>query len=500
MAAVDDFTRHLLERVTRGEVYSLAVELAGLFLDDAPSQYPREALARHLVALASNVHGSFNWATDSFDLIEELRARSGQEPRRVASETTVRRHLRELAPREVEDLVNGVLRRLFAVSVARGELQGGYDLVLDETTFPYYGLGRNQATQAPKETERGPRERERLRTQASRQAMPVPPDKFHATRKGFPYHVLAARFTASRHTVALAYVRRRPGVAESTEAAVGALLPATAGLPAPNWILMDKWYTSADTVRLLQESFKANGWERTRFLLPVQRRPGDIPRALPKNQAPPKPGVKERRKPRQKWGPTRSLGAVAVEAFGSAVPVTVGPEGERFALIRDWQVSASDERARANLFLYYHPHRTGAGEWRMDWEAPRGWIGFLTNAEPTPETAYAIAQAYGHRWGIEILHKRDHGFMGLSKSQKMHPRDITYGLGLILGALENAHRTQVLQERAMRAQMGQTRGRRARRRVVRTHEVLGDLDRQAHGLEPARRQARSLGAKGASRL
>src|ERR1043165_3579553 len=101
---MDELTRHLLDRITRGETYQAALELAGLFLSDEPSQYPREALARHLVALCSNRHGSFNWATDTLDLMEELREHQGLPPRRVASETTVRRHLRNLSAAEVEDL------------------------------------------------------------------------------------------------------------------------------------------------------------------------------------------------------------------------------------------------------------------------------------------------------------------------------------------------------------------------------------------------------------
>jgi hypothetical protein len=483
LAALDAFTRHLLDRVVREETYAAALELAGLFLDDAPSQYPREALARHLVALASNVHGSFNWATDQFDLIEELRAKQGARPRRVASEATVRRHLRHLPPREVEDLVNGILRRLFAVGAARGELQGGYDLVLDETTFPYFGLGRNQATQAPRD---GPREA--LRTEASRQAMPVPPDKYHATRKGFPFHVLAARFTSNRKTVPLAYVRRRPGVAETTGDAVETLLPLSGGLPAPNWILMDKWYNSSDTIRIIQETLRTNAWTRTRFLVPVTKKTGEAPRVVSKIQAvSPNWNVKPRLKPRNKSGPSRSMTVVAQRHYGDALLVARGPEGNRFAVIPDWQVSLADARAKCNLFLYFRPERNAAGEWFMDWEDSRSWIGFYTNAEPTPETAYAISRAYSSRWGIEILNKRDHSFMGLSKAQYMHPRDITYGLGLILGALENAHRSQVLFERSMRqrAAGGRARGRRAKRKVVRTHEVLGELDRQAHGLTPA---------------
>lgn len=483
MAALDDFTRHLLDRIVRGQTYAAALELAGLFLDEAPSQYAREDLARHLVALASNVHGSFNWATDQFDLMEDLRRERGMAPRRVASEATVRRHLRRLGPREVEDLVNGILRRLFAVGAARGELQSGYDLVLDETTFPYYGLGRNQATQAPRDSPR-----ESLRTEASRQAMPVPPDKYHATRKGFPFHVLAARFAANRKTVPLAYVRRRPGVAETTGDAVESLLPLAGGLPAPNWILMDKWYNSSDTIRIIQETIRANAWSRTRFLVPVTKKMGEAARVVSKMQAVSANwNVKPRLKPRNKSGPSRSMTVVAQRHYAEAQLVAHGPEGNRFAVVSDWQVSLTDARAKCNLLLYYRPRKNAAGGWVMDWEDARSWIGFYTNAEPTPETAYGISRAYSSRWGIEILNKRDHAFMGLSKAQQMHARDITYGLGLILGALENAHRTQVLHERGMRQRAlgGRARGRRANRKVVRTHEVLGELDRQAHGLEPS---------------
>lgn len=478
---MDDLTRHLLARITRGETYAASVELAGLFLDDKRSQYPREALARHLVALCSNRHGSFNWATDTLDLVEELRERQGLPVRRVASETTVRRHLKALAPAEAEDLANGLLRRLFAIGAARGELQDGYDLILDETSFPYYGQGRQNVTQKARERDGQDMPREALRTQASRQAMPMPPDKFHATRKGFPFQILAARL-ASRHTVPLAYVRRRPGVAETTGSAVEMLLGVTRSLPAPGWILMDKWYNSADGVRLIQETITANRWERTRFLVPVTKKTGDVQRVIPKTQRiSPHHVVLPRTKPRKKSKHgQRNLAVVAQDLYASAVPVTRGPEGERFAVLRDWQVAADDERARANILFYYRP-KWRLGGWVMNWEDSRSWIGFYTNAEPTPETAYAISRAYSHRWGIEILNKRDHAFMGLSKAQKMHPRDITYGFGLVLSALENAARTQVLLERRQRRQAT----RRGRRRVVRTHEVLGDLDRQARGLMAA---------------
>jgi hypothetical protein len=480
---LDAFTRHLFDRVTRGQSYQAALDLASLFIDDRPSQYRRRDLARHLVALTSNVHGSFNWATDTFDAIEEARAQAGLEPRRVPCEGTVRGHLRAMPPGEVEDLVNGVLRRLFTVNVARGALQGGYDLVVDETAFPYYGQGRMQVSQAPRQGTRKRRVVE-LRTEASRQAMPMPPDKFHATLKGFPFQVMGVRFTATRKTVPLGYVRRRPFVAENNESVMGILLPMTEGLPPPRWVLMDKGYSSSPTVRLLQEALQRNAWAQTRFLVPVVKSAAAPKKAPPKTQAVPQAGGKERTKARQKWGDPRSMTTVAEREYERAVPVTVGREGERYALVRDWQVSADDARAKCNLFLYYRPYRTGAGEWRMDWEDSYAWIGFFTNAEPTPSTAYAIQRAYSARWGIENMHKRDHGFMGLSKSQKMHPRDICYGLGLMLGALENAHRTQVLAERAMRSRAGQARGRRGRRRVVRTHEILGDFDRQARRLGP----------------
>lgn len=478
---MDDLTRHLLDRITRGQTYEAAVELAGLFLDDERSQYPREALARHLVALCSVRHGSFNYATDALDLVEEWRQAQGLPVRRVASETTVRRHLRVLTAAEVEDLANGLLRRLFAIGVSRGELQDGYDLVLDETAFPYYGQGRQNVSQAPRTRSGEEVPRERLRTEASRQAMPMPPEKFHATRKGFPFQVLGARF-ASKRTVPLAYVRRRPGVAETTGSAAEALLSATRGLPGPGWILADKWYNSADSVRVMQETIAANQWTRTRFLVPVTKRTGDVQRAIPKTQRVSEHHiVMPRTKPRQKWKHgQRNLAVVAQELYESATLVSRGPEGQRFAVLRDWQVAAEDGRTRCNVLFYYRP-QVRLGAWTMNWDDARSWIGFYTNADPTPETAYAITQAYSARWGIEILNKRDHGFMGLSKAQRMHPRDITYGFGLVLSALENAARTQVLLERRMK----KAATRRGRRRVVRTHEVMGDLDRQARGLAPA---------------
>lgn len=474
---MDDLTRHLLARITHGETYMAAVELAGLFLDDDPSQYPREALARHLVALCSNRHGSFNWATDTLDMVEEWRTLQGLPARRVASETTVRRHLKQLDAAAVEDLTNGLLRRLFTIGVARGELRDGYDLVMDETAWPFYGLGRQNVSQKARTRDGETVPREALRTEASRHALPMPPDKFHATRKGFPFQVLAARF-ASKRTVPLAYVRRRPGVAESTGAAVEALLTATAGLPPPRWILADKWYNSADSLRLIKETLQRNGWTRTRFLVPVTRQVAPVERKVSKTQRVTKRGSKPRLKPRQKSPVLRLLGAIAQREYATAQPVTPGPEGNRFAVVRDWK-PGNDERARCHVLFYYRP-KWRLGGWVMDWEDGRSWIGFFTNAEPTPETVYAISRAYSARWGIEILNKRDHGFMGLSKAQKMHPRDITYGFGLVLSALENAARTQVLLERRQRRQAT----RRGRRRVVRTHEVLGDLDRQARGLGP----------------
>jgi hypothetical protein len=313
--------------------------------------------------------------------------------------------------------------------------------------------------------------------------MPMPPDKFHATRKGFPFQVLAVRF-ASRRTVPLAYLRRRPGVAETTESAVGLLLPVTKGLPGPGWILMDKAYNGADGVRLIQQTIKENGWQGTRFLVPVTKQTSDIQRVVPKTQRVSETwNVKPRTKPRKKSTMNRRLGDVARDLYDSAVPVTHGPEGERFAVLRDWQVSADDARAKANVLFYYRP-KWRLGGWVMNWEDGRSWIGFYTNAEPTPETAYAITRAYSSRWGIEILNKRDHAFMGLSKAQKMHPRDITYAFGLVLSALENAHRTQVLLERQQKRAATRGRTRRERRRVVLTHEVLGDLDRRARGLAP----------------